>query len=741
MDGGNAPLTSNEIQERIEAPASSQTVKIGSYTIQYAFISQRGFYPDDRDKANQDAYAVEMQFGGHKDRALFMVFDGHGKEGELCAQFCRDHLPPTMAKSMTSKDAKNPVSIESAMMQAFMRTNEALHAADNVDDSLSGTTAVGILFDGRDMYVANVGDSRAIVCQEHEGRLQAKPLSCDQTPYRKDERERVKACGARVMSMDQIEGLEPIHENWGDVKLGEELDEGGDPPRIWSPFGEYPGTAFTRSMGDVIAEELGVFAEPEVIRRRLQPSDRFVVVASDGVFEFLTNQSVADMIARYKDPLEACKKVVQEAYDLWLQYEVRTDDITIIAMYLDGLSVDGSSAPLPAASNDLDDIALHGLRPVRREMSRTRQRELILDHGSTDLSAWNGSLTSSGSTTPRSFIDSDAGYKVEDHVVKKSKEEREAIELAMGANFLFDHVTEQQKGILLDVMRRVEVRAGEYVIREGEEGDRFYIINQGQFEVRVKSSAGPSASADEPEHEAGTLVHVYNPTDTIKPCFGHLSLLYSKPRSASVIAITDGILWALDRPVFRRILVKKSRREIARVLRQVDVLRSLNLHQLSQLCDVFTEVEFAAGESIISQGEVGDTFYILEAGSAMVTMDDGDGKPVRELRRLRPYSYFGERALLLSEPRSANVVAVSPVRCLVLSQNAFEQVLGPLQGIIDEDRKAREGRRTVPSLSEVSNYASGGCLTVFTNPPHPLAISVESSRASCNGYDWADEYL
>lgn len=53
-----------------------------------------------------------------------------------------------------------------------------------------------------------------------------------------------------------------------------ELDEGGDPPRIWSPFGEYPGTAFTRSMGDVIAEELGVFAEPEIIRRKIHPLDR-----------------------------------------------------------------------------------------------------------------------------------------------------------------------------------------------------------------------------------------------------------------------------------------------------------------------------------------------------------------------------------------------------------------------------------------------------------------------------------
>lgn len=61
------------------------------------------------------------------------------------------------------------------------------------------------------------------------------------------------------------------------------------------------------------------------------------MIASDGVFEFLTNQSVADMVAKYPDPLDACKKVVQESYDLWLQYEVRTDDITIICIYIGAL--------------------------------------------------------------------------------------------------------------------------------------------------------------------------------------------------------------------------------------------------------------------------------------------------------------------------------------------------------------------------------------------------------------------
>jgi hypothetical protein len=145
-----------------------------------------------------------------------------------------------------------------------------MHNEKRFDDSLSGTTAISILFRGKAMYVSNVGDSRAIVVSRTEGdsgKLVARPLSSDQTPYRKDERERVKKYGARILSMDQIEGLEPIHENWGDLNLGEDIDEGGDPPRIWSPNGDYPGTAFTRSLGDMLAEECGVVPEPEILER------------------------------------------------------------------------------------------------------------------------------------------------------------------------------------------------------------------------------------------------------------------------------------------------------------------------------------------------------------------------------------------------------------------------------------------------------------------------------------------
>ena len=51
------------------------------------------------------------------------------------------------------------------------------------------------------------------------------------------------------------------------VYTGEDIDEGGDPPRVWSANGDYPGTAFTRSLGDRVAEACGVDAEPEILER------------------------------------------------------------------------------------------------------------------------------------------------------------------------------------------------------------------------------------------------------------------------------------------------------------------------------------------------------------------------------------------------------------------------------------------------------------------------------------------
>ena len=278
------PALTHLTQPSLSLPPSHslpfQTVHatIAGTKMRYGFVTQRGFYPDEPNKANQDQFLIVNDFCQIPGDTLFSVFDGHGKEGDICSLFAKAHLPVQMAKDIQAskggqKEGCDLTSqrYQAACLKSHVETNKMMHRSQKVDDSLSGTTSISVVFHGKRMTICNVGDSRAIVGQKQPNNpnapLRAMPLSRDQTPYRKDERVRVKKCGARILSLDQIEGLEPIHENWGDVNLGEELDEGGDPPRIWSPHGEYPGTAFTRSLGDSYAEELGVFAEPEMITR------------------------------------------------------------------------------------------------------------------------------------------------------------------------------------------------------------------------------------------------------------------------------------------------------------------------------------------------------------------------------------------------------------------------------------------------------------------------------------------
>lgn len=149
-----------------------------------------------------------------------------------------------------------------------------------------------------------------------------------------------------------------------------------------------------------MAEEIGVFAEPEILIWPIGPKDRFAIIASDGVFEFLTSQAVVDMVVKHATPLEAAKYIVAEAYRLWLTYDERTDDITIIIITFDGVKVtnvvdskalkDDSFRPSisprnisPRAATNIE--ALRN-RPVRRIMAANRRR-LIAAEDTVNLGA------------------------------------------------------------------------------------------------------------------------------------------------------------------------------------------------------------------------------------------------------------------------------------------------------------------------------------------------------------------
>ena len=106
-----------------------------------------------------------------------------------------------------------------------MKVNTKLHQS-LIDDSNSGTTALTVLVKDENLLIANIGDCRCVIVSMVDGKLSARALTSDQTPHRKDELERIKKAGGLVMTSEQYDGDEPMHEAWID---------GDSPPRIWSP--------------------------------------------------------------------------------------------------------------------------------------------------------------------------------------------------------------------------------------------------------------------------------------------------------------------------------------------------------------------------------------------------------------------------------------------------------------------------------------------------------------------------
>lgn len=553
-------------------------------------------------KKNQDTVSVNLNFAGRDSDALFAVFDGHGKYGELCSKYAGKHLPETLAKyvnklrfrqarkkiTRTYDDFKDeptvdfnegPMSVQVdesvelskdytqlACHTAHVQLNNTMHHTKEFDDSLSGTTSISCLVQGRKnrITVSNVGDSRAVLGRKITRQsktypdttqndrsnksttitYQALPLSRDQTPNRRDERIRIKATGARILSLDQIEGLEPVNEEEEDdmyqsqcpESTSEELYDGGDPPRVWSANGDFPGTAFTRSLGDSIAEKLGVHAEPEMVTINLDSEDKIIVLASDGVFEFLTNQSVIDICAKFSDPLAACRAVVGESYELWLQYELRSDDISIICIFIDDVDW--------AAPAVIDVASPNGKAKL---------------NGFPSLDALMGNLCLDDIEDPITMDDTDK-LKIDlvyDEsmlpVVEKSNEEKAHLISCLKATNIFKNFSNKQFDILVPLFECVVVKQGDWIIRQGFLGDRFYIIDHGRFEVRVVPDGAESLSA-----VGGSVVHVYEGSrvDQVHPFFGEKALYHSITRDASVVADTDGRLWALHRHAFHFAVAK-----------------------------------------------------------------------------------------------------------------------------------------------------------------------------------------
>lgn len=269
-----------------------------------------------------------------------------------------------------------------------------------------------------------------------------------------------------------------------------------------------------------------------------------------------------------------------------------------------------------------------------------------------------------GAVSAEPFSEEDATSYVK-KVVPKDYKTMAALSKAISKNILFAHLDENERSDIFDAMFPVIHCADETVIKQGDEGDNFYIIDTGEVSVYVNNELVTNIS------DGGS--------------FGELALIYGQLRAATVKARSDVKLWAIDRDTYRRILMGSTIRKrdmYQEFLSKVSILESLDKWERLTVADSLEPVQFEDGEKIVVQGEHGEDFFIIIEGNAAVFQKRNDNEEPVEVGKLSPSEYFGEIALLLDRPRAATVVARGPLKCVKLDRQRFERVLGPVSEIL-----------------------------------------------------------
>ena len=111
-------------------------------------------------------------------------------------------------------------------------------------------------------------------------------------------------------------------------------------------------------------------------------------------------------------------------------------------------------------------------------------------------------------------------------------------------------------------------------------------------------------------------------------------------------------------------------------------MHNMEAYERSKLADAIHEKWFEEGDYVITEGQEGETFYMLMSGKATATKTLEPGKAPVDVMEYKEGDYFGERALLKNEPRAANVIAKTRLQVVILDRKSFRRLLGPIDTIL-----------------------------------------------------------
>jgi len=249
----------------------------------------------------------------------------------------------------------------------------------------------------------------------------------------------------------------------------------------------------------------------------------------------------------------------------------------------------------------------------------------------------------------------------------KTPEQLGRLSSTLMKSFLFSELDKPDMDLILLAMQENNFDAGVKVINQGDDGDYLFVIEKGNLDCVINIGGEDK------------VVKVVSAGDV----FGELALLYNCPRAANVIAKDSCVCWKLDRETFNHIVKDAAvnrRNKYDAFLKSVSLISGLEPYARSQISDALKAETLAAGATVITQGEPGDKFYIIEEGTLYATKD---GNRVKDYKA---GDYFGELALLKNQPRAASVmVESSNAKVLSMSRVSFTKMLGPLTSILQKN--------------------------------------------------------
>jgi len=247
-------------------------------------------------------------------RTFYCVFDGHG--GVATAEYCGDHLGSLLCRELQENDDPRV-----AMHKALIQCDKDLD--EDQEDENTGATAICVYIEGNNMYVANLGDSRAVLYRDGT----AKPLSFDHKVTDKLEKDHIISLGGAVCPDDpSLPPEEPptcfCAKCWWHCMENATFLQGAQ--RLWPG-----GLQVARAIGDFRSKPMCT-NDSDLFQYKLEDKDAFIVIACDGVWDVVKNETACNVVNKDKgDPEKSCKRLAEYAFE-----HGSTDNISVLIVKL-----------------------------------------------------------------------------------------------------------------------------------------------------------------------------------------------------------------------------------------------------------------------------------------------------------------------------------------------------------------------------------------------------------------------